>query len=214
MTDVLSSAEDCARDGAAGDQEALALAQRAGAGDRSAQSDLLARVVSSVHARVRSLMRNRADVDDAAQESLVEILVSAGSYRGEGSFAGWCDRITVRTTKRRLRKDARKLKLVDPDAELEAIADVTPVAPLRDGLPGEVQRLLNDLSIERYQALELRAMGYSVEEIAKRSRVSVNTVKDRLRMARRQLRRAIRQQEVLAEIGRARPEPDPKGEPR
>ena len=67
MTDVLSSAEDCARDGAAGDQEALALAQRAGAGDRSAQSDLLARVVSSVHARVRSLMRNRADVEDVPQ---------------------------------------------------------------------------------------------------------------------------------------------------
>jgi len=208
MTDVLSSAEDCdvGEEGTSPEgtspAEALALTQRAAAGDRQAQSDLIARVIASVHARVRGLTRNRADADDATQDSLLEILGAARSFRGEGSFEGWCDRITVRTTMRRQRREARTLKLVEPDGNLDAIPDETPAAPLREALPGEVQRFLSTLSVERYQALELRAQGYSVEEIAARTGVSVNTVKDRLRMARKQLRRSIRQQEVLAEIGR------------
>ena len=185
----------------------VALMRAVAAREPEAEAELVRRIVGPVRARARLLTRNPADADDAAQNALVEILRSAPGYRGEGSLAGWCERITVRTTLRLQRRQDRKHGLIDaaidPDHVGEAGAEAN-LPNLREAIPGgAVEGYLAELSPDRHQALILRhVLGHSVDEIAEETGVSPNTVKDRLRMARRQVRQAIRQREVVAAIKR------------
>nr|WP_255216238.1 RNA polymerase sigma factor [Pseudenhygromyxa sp. WMMC2535] len=178
--------------------------QAVASGDKAAQAALIARILPSVLGRARGLCRAPADADDAAQEALLEILRSARSFSGRGSLQGWCDRITVRTTLRRQRRELRKLVLLDSACDLEQLPARGREIPLREAVPGELQDYLAELSADRYEALCLWAKGHAIDEIAEHTGASPNTIKDRLRMARKQVRRAIRQREVLGELARAR----------
>lgn len=187
-----------ARDSRATDLELM----RAAAGDppdADARETLVDRVLARVRGRARMLSDNEADADDATQASLVEILRSAKNFRGEGSIEAWSERIAVRTTLRLQRRRRRRLSLVDDHTEPDSLEQETPARSLREEIPGEVRSYLEELSEDRRQALILRhVLGHSIDEIAEQTGVSRNTVKDRLRHARRQLRRLIRQRELVA----------------
>ncbi|PRQ04130.1 ECF RNA polymerase sigma factor SigM [Enhygromyxa salina] len=212
LAPVRASREPSADAGAAagdGASAELELMQRAAAGDREAQAAVVKRVILRVRARARSLTRSDADADDATQNSIVEILRSAGGYRGEGSLDGWCERIAIRTTLRQQRRQARHLALIDERVDPDQVPGRGALAA-RTSDPADVLEVLEiaenfvtELSDDRVQALTLRAHGHSVAEIAAQTGASRNTVKDRLRMARRQLRQSIRQREVVASVRRS-----------
>lgn len=170
--------------------------------EQKAEADLVHRVIGLVRSRARVLTRNRADADDAAQTAIVEILRSAKSFRGEGSLAGWCERITVRTTLRLQRRHDRAVAPIDAAISPDDVSATAPERKLAEAIPGgEVGLYLRELSEERHEALVLRhVLGHSVDEIAEQTGVSPNTVKDRLRMARKHVRQSIRQREVIAAI--------------
>lgn len=172
-----------------------------------AEAELVRRIISLVRARARVLTRSKADADDAAQSSIVEILRSAPNYRGDGSLAGWCERITVRTTLRLQRRQARVVATIDAAVNPDDVSATTPDQSMSETIPGgEVEGYLLELSDDRHKALVLRhVLGHSVDEIAEQTGVSPNTVKDRLRMARKQVRQAIRKRELIAAVKRGRP---------
>ncbi len=179
--------------------------RRVEARDIQAQAELIERVARLVHARARGLSASRADAEDATQDSLVEILRSAKNFRGEGSIEGWCERITVRTTLRLHRRERRAHAGLRPDCEPDTLPGPAPERRRVEEIPRPLEYYLADLSADRRQAIVMRhVQDCSIEEIALRTGVSPNTVKDRLRTARRQLRRAIQQSKVLAELARAR----------
>ena len=60
--------------------------------DSSAQSELVHRLMGRVYRTTASLLRSRSDADDATQMSLLEIMKSAGTYRGQSSLETWADR--------------------------------------------------------------------------------------------------------------------------
>jgi RNA polymerase sigma-70 factor (ECF subfamily) len=169
-----------------------------------AEAELVRRIIGLVRARARVLTRSKSDADDAAQSSIVEIRRSAPNYRGEGSLAGWCERITVRTTLRLQRRQARVVAPIDGAVNPDDVGGTTPEPNLSEMIPGgEVERYLLELSDDRHKALILRhVLGHSVDEIAEQTGVSPNTVKDRLRMARKQVRQAIRKCEMIASVKR------------
>ncbi|NJK31187.1 MAG: DUF134 domain-containing protein [Deltaproteobacteria bacterium] len=75
---------------------------------------------------------------------------------------------------------------------------------MSESIPGEVGEYLDALSDERREALILRhVFDHSIDDIAELTGVSRNTVKDRLRVAREQIRKLIHRAEVIA-IGRGR----------
>src|SRR5215831_8205918 len=66
-------------------------------GDRDAAEALCRELLPRVRNLVRYLLRGDARVDDVAQEALIAVLRGLGSFRGEGRFEAWVDRITART---------------------------------------------------------------------------------------------------------------------
>lgn len=123
---------------------------------------------------------------------MLEILRSADSYRADGAFDGWADRIAVRTTLR-LARQRRVRGLRIGEDEPDALPADPPEASMREGLPRDVVDYLGELPETRRTALVLRhVLGYSIEEIAELTGVSPNTVKDRLLAARDQMRKQVR----------------------
>ncbi|MBK8213488.1 MAG: sigma-70 family RNA polymerase sigma factor [Myxococcales bacterium] len=160
-----------------------------------ARSD--AEIVESLAPRVRriagSLLRNDHDADDASQVALLELVRALPTYRGEGTIEAFCDRVVVRTSIRIAR--ARRLSSVRTDGGVEPdeLPSAPPRADLAEGLPRTIEAYLHELPEARRTALVLRhAMGYSMDEIAALTEVSVNTVKSRLLEARDQVRRMVR----------------------
>ncbi len=74
------------------------LVARAQRGDAAALEDVCerARPMLQRHAR-RLLAGSSADVDDAVQEALILLCARIGTYRWEGSFAGWLYAIATRS---------------------------------------------------------------------------------------------------------------------
>src|SRR5688572_31980091 len=89
-------------------------------GDAAAQRTLVRRLLRRIERVCRALLRNRYDADDAVQLSVLEILKSAGNYRGESSLERWVDRITARTALRAVASERRAHR--PPIEEEERIA--------------------------------------------------------------------------------------------
>lgn len=171
----------------AGDDPRIAAAV---GGDRKAASSLLSELLPRTRNVVRFLLRGDAEVDDFAQNALIQVLRSLPSFRGESSLTTWVDRITVRTVLRQLGRRQREreqhvrlapeLRMMQASApETESYAARRRLAHALDSLP-DAQR----------QALVLHhVVGMSVPELAAELGVSFDTAKSRLRLGMERLRK-------------------------
>lgn len=168
------------------------LAALAAKADPSAQRTLVRRLMGRVQRLSRVLLRNPADASDVSQASMVQILKSAGTFRGEGSLESWADRIVFRTAMRSHRAERRAR---DAGTAEDAVACVR-----ASGDPAVlVRECLDRLPEPQRTALLLRhGFGYSIEEIADVTEVSPNTVKDRLLRGRATIRRLMRREQLAA----------------
>jgi RNA polymerase sigma-70 factor, ECF subfamily len=173
----------------------LDVATGAARGDREAQRALVRRVLVYVRTTVGSLSRARgaSDAEDAVQSSMIEVLRSAGTYRGDAPLDRWAGRIAARTTVRLLReRRAREERAFDEDDP-----EVPEPRDPRDFSPSGLSAHLASLPEARRTCLVLHYVhGYSVQEVATLTHTSPNTVKDRLLQARAELRRAIDREEL------------------
>lgn len=169
----------------------LETVRRAAEGDARAQAWLARRVLSRVRKVARALSRHAADADDAAQLSLIEILRSARTFRGESAIEAWAGRIAVRTTMRHLRREKRR---ADPVVDAPVLFDeARPSSTLSDSLPRDVRHYLDQLPEPQRDAIVLHhALGYSLDEIAEMEDVSPNTIKSRLRLGGAALKKLVR----------------------
>ena len=133
-----------------------------------------------------------ADLEDTIQDCLIEVTRALPSYRFEGSLLGYVTKIAVR---RALASRRRSVARVRHLQVLEDLHDEVPVADagVREIERAEVMRdLIRRLSSVQAETLVLRVvLGFSVEEIANFTEVSVNTVKTRLRLGKNALRRLL-----------------------
>lgn len=176
----------------------LALAQAAARGEQVALRALMERLIDKVRNTAAYLKGFRADAEDLAQESLVQILRSVGSFRGDCSLEYWADRITVRTTMQDIRRFRRReqisLRVHEPDPEHRGTDELTDRRRIRR----RMVELMGTISEERRTALVLHHVhGYRVSEIADMTKAPINTVRDRLNKGRRQLRALIAEDDDL-----------------
>jgi RNA polymerase sigma-70 factor (ECF subfamily) len=183
--------------GATDNNEAVALAAQAAAGDMHAQRRLVERLHRRVQSIALSILGNALDAEDATQVILMEILKSAGSFRGE-SLTGWSDRIAVRTAIRHARQRRVHGLRFESTENLDDLAWSSDAAYADGDLARDLRDYLAQLPEARRVVLVLRHMlDYSIEDIAEVTEVSPNTVKDRLLHARQQLRRLIRRDRMI-----------------
>ena len=170
--------------------EDLQLMALAAAADPTAQRLIATRLMDRVQRLSRSLLQNNADASDASQASLLEILKSAGTFRGESSLERWADRIVVRTALRSAAKRRAEGTTMWDDVEMAVHGSSDPSVIVRE--------YLDRLSEPARTVLVLRhGFEYSIEEIAELTGVSPNTVKDRLLRAREAIRRIVRREQLL-----------------
>jgi RNA polymerase sigma-70 factor (ECF subfamily) len=162
------------------------LIRRAQQGDVRAFERLIETHIAQLRRFARAFARHEQDADDLAQEALIKIYRSLGSYRFQSAFSTWFFAVTrncfLDTVKRRGR---------DPISGDEAVG----TAPLADELleqRQDRQRLwtaIQKIPLEYRTALVLFDIeGMSYEEVARVERVPLGTIKSRLSRAREHLR--------------------------
>jgi RNA polymerase sigma-70 factor (ECF subfamily) len=180
--------------------EDLDLARRALAGEAAARLRLAGRLLDRVRATCFYLVGGE-ERDDLVQESLAEILASLGSFGGRSRLETWADRIALRTILRlRTRRgDERRAGRSDPD-HLAAPGPSAESAARETEVRRHLARALGKLSPPRQEALVLFAVHrYTAEEIAGITGAPVETVRDRIKVARQKLRDLAQRDPVLRE---------------
>jgi len=172
---------------------------RVAQGDPEARRETATRLCERVRRVQRALLLDAQDADDAAQETLIEILRSASSYRGDASLERWADRIAVRTGLRHRRRERRYLR---SEVEPDELAGTKPHDGEVDALPRPLLDYLRGLPDRDRQVLFLRhGLGYSMQEVAEMMESPLSTTKYRLGVALQRVRKAIRRDTICGRKG-------------
>jgi RNA polymerase sigma-70 factor (ECF subfamily) len=179
----------------------LPLVEAAAKGDRCAVEALLRALLPRVRNLIRYLVRGDQDVDDMAQDSLVAITRGLGSYRGEGRFESWVDRIVARTTFAAIRKRL-PVETAPSDEVVEQRWDSHVDNPEEYLARRQVVRLLDELPFKQRTVLVLHhVLGMSVPEVAAEVEAPEETVRSRLRLGMEQLRQRVEARETASAGG-------------
>ena len=187
-------------------QDELALAQRAAADNEVAMRQLADRLLNSVRTTVHYLSPKDAEADDMAQHAMIEILRSVHSFRGDCQLETWATRITVRTAIRHLKKRRSGLSWLEKLTHMPGEPSVSPEQISETyQLRRRVRHILGKLSLPQRTVLVLKLVhGFSIEEIAAATESPVNTVRERLRIARKKFRNYTLLDPVLSGWGEGR----------
>ncbi len=168
------------------------LAQRVQAGSRGAAESIVRNRMPHIKNLIRHVVGPAGEIDDMAQVAMITVLHGIPTFRGEGDFSAWMDRVVVRSAiayAKQRRIQIRRLA----DAPLEAIVErITRPPHERANDRMRIAPLLDRLSTEKRQAVVMHhMMDLTVPEIAEELDVPVETVRTRLRTALIELRARI-----------------------
>ncbi len=153
-------------------------------GDPGAFAALVRRHQARVFHLAGRFFRQRADVEEVAQETFFAAWRRLSTYQARAPFEHWITRICLRCCYARLGAE-RQRSAPWPAQE--------PAAPMRDPSAAiDLEALLSRLSpADRFVLLLLDGEGWSVQEIARSVGWSASNVKVRAFRARRRLRRLL-----------------------
>jgi RNA polymerase sigma factor (sigma-70 family) len=185
------------------------LIRRMAAGDRSAFERVMRRYNRRLYRLARAVLRSATEAEDALQEAYISAYRSIGHFRGDAGLATWLSRLVLNECLERLRRSARRDKvvsIVSSDSDL----DVSAVANRESDLPEEVlgraqirallERKLDALPEGFRTVFVLRSVEeLSVEETAQCLGIPQETVRSRHFRARSLLREMLAQELDLAE---------------
>jgi RNA polymerase sigma-70 factor (ECF subfamily) len=186
------------------DASDLRLMAKVARGDAHAQRVLATRLAPRVQRICFALLRDRSDAEEAAQVSLLEILRGAASFAGTGSLERWAERIAARHALRHAARERRRSAPVDRAVDPEQVIGADdPTTGVLDATPRTIHEYLGRLPSDRRELLVLRhALDYSVREIAELVGLPHGTVKERLLVARAQLRKLMLR-DIAIGVGRS-----------
>ncbi len=174
------------------------LAAAARAGDRASFNTLVRRYQRRIFALCVGMV-GPDTAEDITQDTFIRALGSLDRYRG-GNFAGWLLTIAGNRCRDELRRRKRRPSS-SLDQQMESFGDAYTLpsrerSPERRALDSELRRVivaaLVQLPEDQRQALTLRDIdGFSYQEIASATNVSVGTVKSRIARARAKMRELL-----------------------
>jgi RNA polymerase sigma-70 factor (ECF subfamily) len=178
------------------------LVARSREGDARALGRLLEALGPSILRACRAVHAADADAEDAAQESMIQLLRALPGFRAESTIAQFATRIAVRTAMRSRKREREKQ---------ERRRDVPPEPTGAPDLPHRelvaarrmsfLRGLVDELPESQAETLVLRVvLGHSLEEVATMTEAPVNTVRSRVRLAKEALARKITADPELLEL--------------
>jgi RNA polymerase sigma-70 factor (ECF subfamily) len=160
-------------------------------GNREAFALLVRRYSGKILGLCMTLVHDRAEAEDAAQEAFLKAYKSLKDFRGEAAFLTWLYRIAYNQCLTLRSQSARR------KSQLEKVKEDTHAASLPlagDSLVEKTESALAILEVlpnDYRQVIVLRLDGFHYQEIAEMMGVSVDAVKAKLRRARRSVAEKI-----------------------
>lgn len=178
-----------------GGDSAVELVRPAAAGDAAAMRRLLVALGPVVLSTARKILREPADAEEAAQETMIAIVRDLGSLREPAAVFGFAGtaaaRIALRARRRRDREHERRAALRRQGTEERATQTPATALSARERAD-RLLEVLDQLPPAQAEAIVMRyVLGHEPAEIASATQAPVNTVRSRIRLARAALARQL-----------------------
>jgi RNA polymerase sigma-70 factor (ECF subfamily) len=139
-------------------------------------------------------IRNRADAEDAVQETFMKAYRGLRRFRGDSAFYSWLHRIAVNSAKTAVLLRARHSSVFSTTGNADELSDTGAVLKemdtperlaLTDEICGAVNAAIDALSDEQRTAIVLREFdGFTYSQVATAMSCPVGTVRSRVFRAR------------------------------
>jgi len=194
-----------------GEDQLLAWARKAGARDADAMRQLIVAVGPAMLRVIRTVIGSHAaDAEDVLQDASEGFLTAIASFKGQCTVLHFACRVAVFSALAwRRRVTFRAARMVD-EPEVEEWAVEGGLSPAEMAVASRrraaLEMLLDELPSPQAEVMILHcALDFTVDEIAAAVERPVETVRSRLRLAKRALRARIGGSAELAEILEMRP---------
>lgn len=161
--------------------------------DNRARRELYERYSAPIYGVLCRYVGRGGQADDLLHDVFISIFTHIDSYRGDGSFEGWCRRIAIRTAIDHLR--SKRLDLIDLDTAPTTLTQQSVAPEVLDNINAEeLTELIDQLSPALRTMVNLRIVeGYDYRRIADELGTNESTARSQFRRARVQLIELIEQ---------------------
>lgn len=176
------------------------------AGDRGAISQLIERYSRRVRDYIRMMVKDVDVADDILQETLIKAVrfIDEGRYSDNGKFLSWVLRIAHNQVIDYFRQQKSARTMNESDAGYNVLGTMRFAEQnvedklINEQIQQDVRRMIEFLPDEQREVVMLRYYsGLSFQEIAEQTEVSINTALGRMRYALINLRKLIKENNVI-----------------
>ena len=186
--------EQCAKNpvGVREKKEVLEICQNAANGDDDARRKLMELLFARIHKTASYLAYSLEEAEDLAQTTCIEVLLNAGTFRGESSLSFWADRVTLFTASKILTKKRRREQILEAVCQPEALSKNADAMAERTLVRQRLAYHMKDLKYYQREVLLLRYIqGYTIYEAADLCGIPIETARGRLKKGRSVLKKKV-----------------------
>jgi len=174
-------------------------------GHEESLSELVTRHQKKVFTYIRMLVKDSELAEDLFQDVFVKVIhtLKSGNYNEEGKFLPWVMRIAHNISIDHFRK-AKRIPVVQTKDDFDIFRtlriedDNVEEKLIQEQILEDVKKLIIELPAEQQEVLILRHYAdMSFQEIAAFTNVSINTALGRMRYALINLRKIVKQKEII-----------------
>ena len=175
-------------------------------GDRAAISQLIDRHTHRVRDYIRMMVKDNDVADDILQETFIKAVrvIDEGRYADTGKFLSWILRIAHNQVIDHFRSQKNAKTVSESDAGYNMLGTLrfaertVEDAMISSQIEEDVRRLIERLPAEQREVVMMRYYsGLSFKEIAEQTGVSINTALGRMRYALINLRKMIKEKNLI-----------------
>ncbi|MCK6256171.1 sigma-70 family RNA polymerase sigma factor [Fictibacillus sp. KIGAM418] len=173
------------------DHELQQLIVNAKKGDQDSFSKIVQKYKGKVYRHAFAMVHDQMEAEDITQEAFVKAYFSLHHLKQDYAFASWLTRIVTNLCYDRIKK-AEKSPVLHVDPEKTERLPNTHSEVENAQLKMNLQFAMQKLSAEHRTVIVLRdVQGFSYQEVADILEIPAGTVKSRINMARKELRREL-----------------------
>lgn len=175
-------------------------------GDKNAISILIERHAKRVRDYIRMMVKNNEIADDIYQETFIKVVkfINEGRYKDNGKFLSWVLRIAHNQAIDHFRQMKQQNNISETDAGYDILNAKKFADPsvedkiVNEQIESDLRKLIEQLSEEQKEVVMMRYFDeMSFKEIAEQTNVSINTALGRMRYALINLRKMIKENQII-----------------